>query len=98
MCGIVGCILKKDENVAPILYKCISNLEYRGYDSVGLATYDNKTNVKKAKGKIKEVNNALNFEIMPGLTSLSQEITFARMVFCILLTKSFCVFVKSILI
>ena len=66
MCGIVGCILKKDENVAPILYKCISNLEYRGYDSVGLATYDNKINVRKAKGKIKEVNNALNFEDMPG--------------------------------
>ena len=66
MCGIVGCILKKDENVAPILYKCISNLEYRGYDSVGLATYDNKIHVKKAKGKINEVNNALNFEDMPG--------------------------------
>lgn len=66
MCGIVGCILKNNENVAPILFKCISNLEYRGYDSIGLATYDNKINVKKAKGKIKEVNDKLNFEDMPG--------------------------------
>ncbi|MBR6024452.1 MAG: glutamine--fructose-6-phosphate transaminase (isomerizing) [Methanobrevibacter sp.] len=66
MCGIVGCILKNNENVAPILFKCISNLEYRGYDSIGLATYDNKINVKKAKGKIKEVNDELNFENMAG--------------------------------
>ena len=41
MCGIVGCILKdNDEDVAPILFDCISKLEYRGYDSIGLATYD----------------------------------------------------------
>ena len=66
MCGIVGCILKSDRNVAPILFECISKLEYRGYDSVGLATYDNKINVKKAKGKINEVNEALNFKSMPG--------------------------------
>ena len=66
MCGIVGCILKENENVAPILFECISKLEYRGYDSVGLATYDNKINVKKGKGKIKDVNAALDFESMPG--------------------------------
>ena len=36
MCGIVGCILKNNEDVAPILFDCISKLEYRGYDSIGL--------------------------------------------------------------
>ena len=66
MCGIVGCILKDNRDVAPILFNCISNLEYRGYDSVGLATYDNRINVKKGKGKINEVNDALNFENMAG--------------------------------
>lgn len=66
MCGIVGCILKDDRNVAPILFECISKLEYRGYDSVGLATYDNKINVKKGKGKINDVNEALDFKSMPG--------------------------------
>ncbi|WP_407375865.1 glutamine--fructose-6-phosphate transaminase (isomerizing) [Methanobrevibacter sp.] len=66
MCGIVGCILKDNGNVAPVLFKCISNLEYRGYDSVGLATYDNKINVKKAKGNIKSVNEKMNFEKMKG--------------------------------
>lgn len=66
MCGIIGCILKENENVAPILFQCISKLEYRGYDSVGVATYDNEIHVKKGKGKIKEVNAALKFEEMSG--------------------------------
>lgn len=67
MCGIVGCILKNDDDVAPILFDCISKLEYRGYDSIGLATYsDNKIHVKKDKGKIEEVDNKLNLADMPG--------------------------------
>lgn len=71
MCGIVGCILKENKNVAPILFECISNLEYRGYDSVGLATYDNKINIKKAKGDIESVNSKLNFEKMKGCLGIA---------------------------
>ena len=67
MCGIVGCILKEDEDVAPILFDCISKLEYRGYDSIGLATFDdNKIHIKKDKGKIEEVNRSLDLTDMPG--------------------------------
>ncbi|SEL01121.1 glucosamine--fructose-6-phosphate aminotransferase (isomerizing) [Methanobrevibacter gottschalkii] len=67
MCGIVGCILKNDDDVAPILFDCISKLEYRGYDSIGLATYsEDKIHIKKDKGKIKEVDNKLNLSDMPG--------------------------------
>ena len=66
MCGIVGCILKNDEDVAPILFDCISKLEYRGYDSIGLATYDGNIYVKKDKGKIDEVNQKLDLPNMPG--------------------------------
>ena len=67
MCGIVGCILKdNDKDVAPILFDCISKLEYRGYDSIGLATYDEKIHVKKDKGKIDEVNKKLDLPYMPG--------------------------------
>ena len=55
MCGIVGCILKgNDRNAAPILFDCISKLEYRGYDSIGLATYDGNIHIKKDKGKIRQ--------------------------------------------
>ena len=67
MCGIVGCILKEnDRNAAPILFDCISKLEYRGYDSIGLATYDGNIHIKKDKGKIDEVNNKLDLPDMPG--------------------------------
>lgn len=66
MCGIVGCILKKDENASPILLNCIKKLEYRGYDSVGIATVDNKINIKKDKGEIKHVDKKLNLSDMLG--------------------------------
>ena len=67
MCGIVGCILKDEEDVAPILFDCISKLEYRGYDSIGLATFDEgKIYIKKDKGKIEEVNKKLDLTDMPG--------------------------------
>ena len=67
MCGIVGCILKEDKDVAPILFDCISKLEYRGYDSIGLATFsDDKIHIKKDKGKIVEVDKSLDLKDMPG--------------------------------
>ena len=67
MCGSVGCILKEDKNVAPILFDCISKLEYRGYDSIGLATFSqDKIHIKKDKGKIEEVDKKLNLVDMPG--------------------------------
>ena len=67
MCGIVGCILKEDNDVAPILFDCISKLEYRGYDSIGLATFaDDNIHIKKDKGKIEEVDKKLDLSDMPG--------------------------------
>lgn len=67
MCGIVGCILKEDNDVAPILFESISKLEYRGYDSIGLATFfEDKIHIKKDEGKIEEVDKKLDLEDMPG--------------------------------
>ncbi len=53
MCGIVGYVGKKQ--AAPILLDGLSKLEYRGYDSAGLAVRDGKTpaEVVKAKGRLK---------------------------------------------
>lgn len=66
MCGIVGCVLK-EKKAAPILLDSISKLEYRGYDSVGIATaVDNKINLKKDAGKIKEVDRKLDLSNMEG--------------------------------
>lgn len=66
MCGIVGCVLK-EKKAAPILLDSISKLEYRGYDSVGIATaVDRKINLKKDAGKIKEVDKKLDLKDMEG--------------------------------
>jgi glucosamine--fructose-6-phosphate aminotransferase (isomerizing) len=66
MCGIFGCILQKGK-VAPVICEGLKKLEYRGYDSVGIATIeDNKLFVKKDSGKIDDVNTRLNLESLPG--------------------------------
>ena len=66
MCGIVGCVIKNDK-VAPILFDSISKLEYRGYDSIGLATAcENRINLKKDAGKIAEVDSKLNLRDLEG--------------------------------
>lgn len=52
MCGIVGFVGKKQ--AAPILLDGLSKLEYRGYDSAGMAVYDgSKINITKAAGRLK---------------------------------------------
>ena len=54
MCGIVGYIGKKQ--AYPILIKGLQRLEYRGYDSAGIALLnDGKLNVYKAKGKVSDL-------------------------------------------
>ncbi|WP_287586446.1 glutamine--fructose-6-phosphate transaminase (isomerizing) [Candidatus Borrarchaeum sp.] len=66
MCGIVGIVLNQG-NVAPLLRESLKRLEYRGYDSVGMATIANAHMIlKKDKGKIDVVNERLNLDELPG--------------------------------
>lgn len=66
MCGIFGCIMK-DADAAPTIHASLKRLEYRGYDSAGVATVqDGKLYVKKDQGKIDEVHAVHNLDDLPG--------------------------------
>ncbi|MGO8807450.1 MAG: glutamine--fructose-6-phosphate transaminase (isomerizing) [Candidatus Bathyarchaeia archaeon] len=66
MCGIFGCVLNEG-NAAPLIHSSLKRLEYRGYDSVGIATIsDGKIYLKKDQGKIDEVHKILNLDDLPG--------------------------------
>ena len=59
MCGIVGYVGKSQ--AAPILLDGLSKLEYRGYDSAGVAVYsDDHIEVVKTKGRLKVLSDMLN--------------------------------------
>lgn len=65
MCGIVGFIGKKE--ASPILIEGLSKLEYRGYDSAGIATMDNgNISVAKCKGRLANLENKLKEEPVKG--------------------------------
>ncbi|MBP5156401.1 MAG: glutamine--fructose-6-phosphate aminotransferase, partial [Treponema sp.] len=65
MCGIVGYIGVKD--VTPVLIDGLKKLEYRGYDSAGIAVYDGQDIlVRKVKGAIKNLEEKLVKETVRG--------------------------------
>ena len=65
MCSIIG--YSGDDNAAPIIVKGLKRMEYRGYDSVGVATEsNNQIELKKGVGKVEEVNSKVHLERLPG--------------------------------
>src|SRR5918911_4538829 len=69
MCSIIG-ILSKDI-VAPALVESLKRMEYRGYDSVGVATLStNKISVRKGIGKVGQVESSLNLAEMEGFVGI----------------------------
>ena len=65
MCGIVGAIAQRD--VAPILLEGLKRLEYRGYDSAGIAVIDKKGVLKRNRA----VGNVAKLELSMGTDSFS---------------------------
>ncbi len=69
MCGIVG-ILGKHQ-VAPLMVEALKRLEYRGYDSAGIATLDNGTlDRRRATGKLINLSDLLVTEPLAGLSGI----------------------------
>ncbi|MUN28276.1 glutamine--fructose-6-phosphate transaminase (isomerizing) [Sulfuracidifex metallicus] len=68
MCGIIGIASsKKDRTLTDVLVSSLARLEYRGYDSVGVASLDEGgIDVRKAKGKVVEVVKRKKINEMNG--------------------------------
>ncbi len=65
MCGIVGYVGEQD--CTDILVEALSKLEYRGYDSAGIAVFDNnKINVVKCQGKLQNLVDKMEEEGRPS--------------------------------
>ena len=66
MCGIVGYI--GDEEATPILLKGLERLEYRGYDSAGIAVLDSNKNLKsfKVHGKVAQLRSSIEGQDASG--------------------------------
>jgi glucosamine--fructose-6-phosphate aminotransferase (isomerizing) len=71
MCGIVGAVA--DRNVTPILLEGLRRLEYRGYDSAGIAVIDGKQCLDRIRrvGKVQSLADSLEQTPIKGLTGVA---------------------------
>ncbi|UTZ36415.1 glutamine--fructose-6-phosphate transaminase (isomerizing) [Vibrio campbellii] len=71
MCGIVGAVAQRD--VAEILVEGLRRLEYRGYDSAGVAIVDGETNLTRIRrlGKVQELADAVDQAKVVGGTGIA---------------------------
>lgn len=71
MCGIVGAVAQRD--IAPILLEGLRRLEYRGYDSAGVAIVDQNGVLQRIRrtGKVAELTDAINQRPAPGGTGIA---------------------------
>jgi glucosamine--fructose-6-phosphate aminotransferase (isomerizing) len=71
MCGIVGAVAER--NIERVLLDGLKRLEYRGYDSAGIAvvTFDDVLQRVRAKGKVRELELALNNSMLHGNTGIA---------------------------
>ena len=67
MCGIVGYLGKQE--AYPILINGLKRLEYRGYDSAGIALFENhEIGLYKCKGKVSDLEALIDGRVLVGKT------------------------------
>src|ERR1051325_6976055 len=69
MCGIVGAIARR--NVVPILTEGLRRLEYRGYDSAGIAVINGGIRRVRRVGRVAEMENASRSEGLNGIVGIA---------------------------
>ena len=71
MCGIVGAVAQRD--VCPVLLEGLKRLEYRGYDSAGIAVLSGDNNLDRVRvlGKVQELEASLETHPMAGATGIA---------------------------
>ncbi|NNM01641.1 MAG: glutamine--fructose-6-phosphate transaminase (isomerizing) [Gammaproteobacteria bacterium] len=71
MCGIVGAVAQRD--VAPILLEGLKRLEYRGYDSAGMAVSNGDGHIddRRVTGKVSVLEQALDSAPLPGASGIA---------------------------
>jgi glucosamine--fructose-6-phosphate aminotransferase (isomerizing) len=69
MCGIVGAIASRD--VVPILTEGLKRLEYRGYDSAGIAVLNGGIRRVRRVGRVAEMENAAKAENLKGIVGIA---------------------------
>src|SRR6187549_2057989 len=68
MCGIVAAIANR--NVVPILTQGLKRLEYRGYDSAGIAVVNGSIRRVRRVGRVAEMENAVRAEQLEGIVGI----------------------------
>ncbi|HXF77236.1 MAG TPA: glutamine--fructose-6-phosphate transaminase (isomerizing) [Usitatibacter sp.] len=69
MCGIVGAIASRD--VVPLLTEGLKRLEYRGYDSAGIAVLDGSIRRVRRVGRVAEMESAVRAEDLRGIIGIA---------------------------